>query len=94
VRSFVADQVFFCTSESDACLAWTRVSGQRHKPAIHRVEKAMSADFIGTNSIGNPVAMNLLQAGHNLFIHDIQANAYQNLEDRGAQNDQKGLLLM
>jgi hypothetical protein len=68
--------IFFCTSESDACLAWTRVSGKRQKPAIHRVEKAMNVDFIGTNSIGNPVAMNLLQAGHNLFVHDIQANTY------------------
>jgi len=44
----------------------------------------MNIGFIGTGSIGNPVAMNQLQAGHSLFIHDIQANAYQNLEDRGA----------
>jgi 3-hydroxyisobutyrate dehydrogenase-like beta-hydroxyacid dehydrogenase len=44
----------------------------------------MKIGFIGTGSIGNPVAMNLLQAGHSLFIHDIQPKAYQNLEDRGA----------
>jgi 2-hydroxy-3-oxopropionate reductase len=31
----------------------------------------MKIGFIGTGSIGNPMAMNLLQAGHSLFIHDI-----------------------
>ena len=44
----------------------------------------MNIGFIGTGSMGNPIALNLLKAGHSLFINDTNSQAYQNLVSAGA----------
>lgn len=44
----------------------------------------MKIGFIGTGAMGNPVAFNLLKAGHELFVHDINPSTYQNLIAAGA----------
>lgn len=40
--------------------------------------------FIGVGIMGKPMATNLLKAGYNLVVHDINLNAVQELEDMGA----------
>ncbi|MBD2414545.1 hypothetical protein FACHB389_33410 [Nostoc calcicola FACHB-389] len=45
----------------------------------------MNIGFIGTGSMGNPIAFNLLKAGHNLFVYDIRPQAYENLVASGAK---------
>lgn len=44
----------------------------------------MRLGFIGTGSMGNPVARNLLTAGHELFVHDQRREATHDLEAAGA----------
>lgn len=44
----------------------------------------MRIGFIGTGSMGNPVARNLQTAGHQLFIHDLRRQAAENLLASGA----------
>lgn len=44
----------------------------------------MRVGFVGTGSMGNPVARNLLQAGHDLFVHDVRPDAAANLVEAGA----------
>jgi 3-hydroxyisobutyrate dehydrogenase len=44
----------------------------------------MRLGFIGTGSMGNPVAGNLLAAGHQLFVHDRRRPATDNLVAAGA----------
>lgn len=44
----------------------------------------MRIGFIGTGSMGNPVARNLLAAGHLLFVHDLRREAAENLLASGA----------
>jgi 3-hydroxyisobutyrate dehydrogenase-like beta-hydroxyacid dehydrogenase len=44
----------------------------------------MNIGFIGTGSMGNPVASNFLAAGHKLFVHDINKQATENLLNQGA----------
>jgi 3-hydroxyisobutyrate dehydrogenase len=44
----------------------------------------MRLGFIGTGSMGNPVARNLLAAGHQLFVHDQRREASADLEAAGA----------
>jgi 3-hydroxyisobutyrate dehydrogenase-like beta-hydroxyacid dehydrogenase len=45
----------------------------------------MRIGFIGTGSMGNPVARNLLAAGHELFVHDLLESATANLVAAGAR---------
>jgi 3-hydroxyisobutyrate dehydrogenase len=44
----------------------------------------MKLGFIGVGNMGNPMAMNLIRAGHSLQVHDIKREAAQNLEEAGA----------
>jgi 3-hydroxyisobutyrate dehydrogenase-like beta-hydroxyacid dehydrogenase len=44
----------------------------------------MKIGFIGTGSMGNPVAERLLGAGYELFVHDVRRDATTNLVDAGA----------
>lgn len=44
----------------------------------------MNVGFVGTGSMGNPVAMNVLKAGHQLFVHDIRKHVTDNLVAAGA----------
>ena len=44
----------------------------------------MRLGFVGTGSMGNPVARNLLAAGHLLFVHDLNRDASANLVAEGA----------
>jgi len=44
----------------------------------------MRIGFIGTGSMGNPVARNLQAAGHELFVHDLIESATANLVAAGA----------
>jgi 3-hydroxyisobutyrate dehydrogenase-like beta-hydroxyacid dehydrogenase len=41
--------------------------------------------FIGTGSMGNPVAARLLAAGHPLTVHDLRRTATENLVEAGAR---------
>ncbi len=45
----------------------------------------MKIGFIGTGYMGNPMARNLLKAGHELTVYDIAKSAAQNLLDKGAK---------
>jgi 3-hydroxyisobutyrate dehydrogenase len=40
--------------------------------------------FIGIGTMGRPMAINLLQAGHKLTVYDVRAEAAQSLEEHGA----------
>jgi len=44
----------------------------------------MRVGFIGTGSIGNPIAQNLQRAGHDLFVHDRRKAAARQLLEQGA----------
>jgi 3-hydroxyisobutyrate dehydrogenase len=44
----------------------------------------MRIGFVGTGSMGNPVAANLLAAGNELFVHDLIESATANLVAAGA----------
>ncbi|MCS6927079.1 MAG: NAD(P)-dependent oxidoreductase [Candidatus Binatia bacterium] len=44
----------------------------------------MKLGFIGLGNMGNPMAGNLLQAGHSLHIYDLRRDAGANLEAAGA----------
>lgn len=45
----------------------------------------MKLGFIGLGSIGNPMAANLVRAGHHLTVHDLARERAQNLLARGAR---------
>jgi len=45
----------------------------------------MQVGFIGTGRMGNPMARNLIRAGHQLVVHDARPEAAQNLLELGAQ---------
>ncbi len=45
----------------------------------------MRVGFIGTGNIGNPMARNLLKAGHALVVHDLRERAAANLLELGAE---------
>jgi len=45
----------------------------------------MKIGFIGTGNMGNPMAANLLKAGHQLTVHDLRREAAINLLEMGAQ---------
>lgn len=44
----------------------------------------MNIGFIGTGNIGNPMARNLIKAGHTLIVHDLREAASANLLELGA----------
>ena len=44
----------------------------------------MRVGFIGTGAMGNPMAANLLRAGHSLTVHDVRVQGAQNLLELGA----------
>ena len=45
----------------------------------------MKLGFIGTGNMGNPMAANLIRAGHQLTVHDLRREAATNLLEMGAQ---------
>ena len=47
-------------------------------------EKGMKIGFIGTGNMGNPMAANLIRAGHQLTVHDLRREAATNLLEMGA----------
>jgi|TARA_B100001146_G_scaffold80167_1_gene71131 3-hydroxyisobutyrate dehydrogenase len=44
----------------------------------------MKVGFIGLGNMGNPMATNLVQAGHELVVHDLRREAATNLLEMGA----------
>lgn len=44
----------------------------------------MKLGFIGTGNIGNPMASNLIRAGHQLTVHDLNRETTTNLLENGA----------
>ena len=44
----------------------------------------MKIGFIGTGNMGNPMAVNLVKAGHQLTVHDLRREAVINLLEMGA----------
>ncbi len=44
----------------------------------------MRIGFVGTGSMGNPIARNLQAGGHELFVHDVRKDAAENLVAEGA----------
>jgi len=44
----------------------------------------MKIGFIGTGNMGNPMAANLVKAGHQLTVHDLRREAATNLLEMGA----------
>jgi len=44
----------------------------------------MKIGFIGTGNMGNPMAANLIRAGHQLTVHDLRREAATNLLEMGA----------
>ena len=48
-------------------------------------EKGMKLGFIGTGNMGNPMAANLIKAGHQLTVHDLRREAATNLLEMGAE---------
>lgn len=45
----------------------------------------MKLGFIGTGNMGNPMAANLIRAGHQVTVHDLRREAATNLLEMGAQ---------
>ena len=45
----------------------------------------MKVGFIGTGNMGNPMAVNLVRAGHQLTVHDLRREAATNLLEMGAR---------
>ena len=45
----------------------------------------MKLAFIGTGNMGNPMAANLIKAGHQLTVHELRREAATNLLEMGAQ---------
>ena len=44
----------------------------------------MNVGFIGVGNMGNPMAANLLKAGHTMKVTDLRREAAKNLEEAGA----------
>ncbi|GIS82079.1 MAG: hypothetical protein CM1200mP15_07110 [Dehalococcoidia bacterium] len=44
----------------------------------------MKVGFIGLGNMGNPMATNLVNAGHELVVHDLRREAATNLLEMGA----------
>lgn len=45
----------------------------------------MKAGFIGVGNMGNPMAANMIKAGHQLTVHDLRRESATNLLEMGAQ---------
>ena len=45
----------------------------------------MKLGFIGTGNMGNPMAANLIRAGHQVTVHDLRREAATNLLEMGAE---------
>ena len=45
----------------------------------------MKVGFIGLGNMGNPMASNLIKAGHQLTVHDLRREAATNLLELGAE---------
>ena len=45
----------------------------------------MKVGFIGAGNMGNPMAVNLIRAGHQLTVHDLRREAATNLLEMGAR---------
>lgn len=45
----------------------------------------MKVGFIGLGNMGNPMAANVLKAGHSLTVYDLRREAGRNLEEAGAK---------
>ncbi len=45
----------------------------------------MKLGFIGTGNMGNPMAANLIKAGHQVTVHDLRREAAANLLEMGAE---------
>ena len=45
----------------------------------------MKVGFIGLGNMGNPMAANLIKAGHQLTVHDLRREAATNLLEMGAE---------
>ena len=45
----------------------------------------MKLGYIGTGNMGNPMAVNMIKAGHQLTVHDLRRDAATNLLEMGAQ---------
>ena len=44
----------------------------------------MKVGFVGLGNMGNPMASNLIKAGHQLTVHDLRREAATNLLEMGA----------
>ena len=44
----------------------------------------MNIGFVGTGSMGNPIASNLIKGGHKLFINDLNKKSSESLLNQGA----------
>ena len=47
--------------------------------------RGMQVGFVGTGTMGNPMAANLLRAGHQLTVHDVRQESAHNLLEVGAR---------
>ena len=45
----------------------------------------MKAGFIGVGNMGNPMAANMIKAGHQLTVHDLRRESATNLLEMGAE---------
>ena len=45
----------------------------------------MKLGFIGAGNMGNPMAANMIKAGHDLTVHDLRREAATNLLEMGAR---------
>ncbi|MGQ4810139.1 2-(hydroxymethyl)glutarate dehydrogenase [Candidatus Entotheonellaceae bacterium PAL068K] len=64
-------------------LCFSRTLGRR-RHAIKEGGMPMQLGFVGTGSMGNPMARCLIEAGHQVTVHDLWREATTNLCDMGA----------
>ena len=61
------------------------VTGRNKADHSRTGESRMKLGFIGTGNMGNPMAANLIKAGHQLTVHDLRREAATNLLEMGAE---------
>ena len=61
------------------------VTGRNKTGHSRTGESRMKLGFIGTGNMGNPMAANLIKAGHQLIVHDLRREAATNLLEMGAE---------
>jgi 3-hydroxyisobutyrate dehydrogenase-like beta-hydroxyacid dehydrogenase len=64
---------------------WNKLKKQDHGTRIFRSVAKVKIGFIGLGRMGQPMAHNILRAGHELFIHDIREEACAPLIDEGGE---------